>query len=167
AMSTLYRNLRYSLRQLAKQPSFSVAAILSLAFGIGGTVAVFSLTDAVLLRPLQFGNESRLVQVWEKRPGFGTTQDPVAPANFADWKTRNHVFTDMGAAFNTAVSIAGNGRPEQVQSSEITANLLPILGVKPLLGRNFLPEEDRPGANRVALISAHLWQSRYGSDPHV
>ena len=144
-----------------------MAAILSLAFGIGGTVAVFSLTDAVLLRPLQFGNESRLVQVWEKRPGFGTTQDPVAPANFADWKTRNHVFTDMGAAFNTAVSIAGNGRPEQVQSSEITANLLPILGVKPLLGRNFLPEEDRPGANRVALISAHLWQSRYGSDPHV
>ncbi|MBV8897981.1 MAG: ABC transporter permease [Acidobacteriaceae bacterium] len=166
-MSTLYRNLRHSLRQLAQQPSFSLAAILSLAFGIGGTVAVFSLTDAILLRPLQFGNESRLVQVWERRPGFSSTDDPVAPGNFADWKTRNHVFTEMGAAFNIATSITGNGRPEQVQASEITANLLPLLGVKPLLGRNFLEEEDRPGANRVALISAHLWQSRYGSDPHI
>lgn len=166
-MPTIYRNLRYSLRQLAKQPSFSVAAILSLAFGIGGTVAVFSLTDAILLRPLQFKNESRLVQIWEKRPGFSVTNDPAAAANFADWKRRNHVFTDLAAAGNTILSITGDGRPEQVDATEISANLLPVLGVKPILGRNFRPEEDQPGAPRVALISASLWQTRYGSDPHI
>lgn len=166
-MYRLLQNLRYSLRQLAKHPSFTVAAVLSLAFGIGGTVAVFSLTDAVLLRPLQFGNESRLVQVWEERPGFSSTDDPAAAANFADWKSRNHVFSDMAAADNTIFSITGDGRPEQVEATQISANLLPVLGVKPLLGRNFRPEEDRPGARRVALISASLWQSRYGSDSHI
>lgn len=166
-MWTLSRNLRYSVRQLAKKPGFFVAAILSLAFGIGGTVAVFSLTDALLLRPLQFGNESRLVQVWEKRPAFSTTDDPAAPANFADWKARNHVFTDMAAAGNTILSITGDGRPEQVEATEITANLLPVLGVKPILGRNFRAEEDQPGAPHIALISASLWRTRYGSDPAI
>ncbi len=164
---TFFRNLRYALRQLLKNPSFSLAAVLSLAFGIGGTVAVFSLTDAILLRPLQFENQSRLVQVWEKRPGFSVTNDPVAAANFIDWKMRNHVFSDMGAAGNSIFSITGDGRPEQVDATQISANLLPILGVKPLLGRNFRPEEDKPGARHVALISASLWRDRYGSDPHI
>jgi putative ABC transport system permease protein len=167
AMSKLSRNLRYSLRQLIKRPSFSLAAVLSLAFGIGGTVAVFSLTDALLLRPLQFENESRVVQVWEKRPGFTSTDDPAAPANFADWKARNHAFSDMGAAANNILSITGDGRPEEVEVTEITANLLPILGVKPILGRNFRQEEDRPGGPRAALISANLWRTRYGSDPRI
>jgi putative ABC transport system permease protein len=166
-MSTLFRNLRYSVRQLAKHPSFTVAAILSLALGIGGTVAVFSLTDAILLRPLQFKNEARLVQVWENRPAFSATDDPAAAANFVDWKTRNHVFTDMGAAGNTILSITGGRRPEQVEATEISANLLPILGVKPLVGRNFQSAEDQPRAHHVALISAGLWQSRYGADPHI
>ncbi len=123
-MSTLSRNLRYSLRQLVKYPTFSLAAILSLAFGIAGTVAVFSLTDAILLRPLQFGNESRLVQIWEKRPAFSSTEDPVAAGNFAAWKSRNHVLTDMAAADNTIFSITGNGSPLQVEATGISANLL-------------------------------------------
>ncbi len=121
--STLFRNLHYSLRQLWRHPSFALAAVLSLAFGIGGTVAVFSLTDAVLLRPLQFGNESRLVQVWEKRPRLGGADDPAAPGNFADWKARNRVFTDMAACGNTIFSVTGDGRPQQVEATEITANL--------------------------------------------
>jgi putative ABC transport system permease protein len=166
-MSTLFWNLRYSLRRLLRHPSFALAAVLSLAFGIGGTVAVFSLTDAVLLRPLQFGNESRLVQVSEKRPRLGGADDPVAPGNFADWKARNHVFIDMAACGKTILSVTGEDRPEQAEATEITANLLPVLGIKPLLGRNFRPEEDRPGAPHVALISASLWQTRYASDPRI
>ncbi len=166
-MLTILRNLRHSVRQLAKNPSFSVTAILSLIFGIGGTVAVFSLTDAVLLRPLQFENESRLVQVWEKRAGRSVTDDPVAPANFVEWRGRNHVFTDMGGAANTIFSLTGDGRPEQVEATEISANLLSVLGVKPLRGRGFRRDEDQPGANHIALISASLWRARYGSDPHI
>lgn len=166
-MSNLSRNLRLSFRQLLKAPSFSIAVILSLAFGIGGTVAIFSLTDAILLRPLQFGNESRVVQIWERRPGFSIANDPVAPANFVDWRSRNRLFEEIGAAANTILSITGDGRPEQVEASQITANLLPVLGVKPLLGRNFKPDEDHPGGNHVALISASLWQTRYGSDPRI
>jgi putative ABC transport system permease protein len=121
-MSTLRGNLRRSLRQLVKAPSFSIAVVLSLAFGIVGTVAVFSLTDAVLLRPLQFGNESRVVQIWEKRPVFSIANDPVAPGNFADWKARNHVFNEVGAVGNTILSITGDGGPEQVEANQITAN---------------------------------------------
>ncbi len=107
------------------------------------------------------------MQVLESRPSFSVNEDPAAPGNYADWKTRNHVFSDMGAAGGTIFAITGHGRPDQVEGTEITANLLPMLGVKPLLGRNFLPEEDQPGARKVALISANLWQTRYGSDPHV
>ncbi len=103
----------------------------------------------------------------EKRPGFSVTNDPAAAASFADWNMRNHVFTDMAATDNTVFSITGGGHPEQVEATQITANLLPILGVKPLLGRNFRPEEDQPGTHHSALISANLWQTRYGSDPHV
>ncbi len=166
-MLTILQNLRYSFRQLLKNPSFSLTAILSLALGIGGTVAVFSLTDAILLRPLQFTNEARLVQVSENRPSFSVTDDPVAAANYADWKARNHVFSGMGAASGTIFAITGNGRPEQVEGTQITAGLLPLLGVRPLLGRNFRPEEDKPGARPVALISASLWQTRFASDPHI
>lgn len=166
-MSKFVRNVRYSLRQLVKYPTFSLAAILSLAFGIAGTVAVFSLTDAILLRPLQFGNESRLVQIWEKRPTFSSTEDPVAAGNFAAWKSRNHVLTDMAAANNTIFSITGNGSPLQVEATGISANLLRVLGVEPLLGRNFRADEDQPGAHRVALISATLWRTRYGSDRQI
>ncbi len=166
-MTTLVQNIRHSFRQLLKTPSFSLTAIVSLALGIGGTVAVFSLIDAILLRPLQFTNEAHLVQVSESRPSFSSTDDPVAPPNYVDWKNRNHVFTDMGAARGTIFALTGNGRPEQVEGTAITANLLPLLGVKPLLGRNFRPEEDQPGARPVALISASLWQSRFGADSHI
>ncbi len=166
-MITLLQNVRYSFRQLLKTPSFSLTAVFSLALGIGGTVAVFSLIDAILLRPLQFTNEARLVQVAESRPSFSSAGDPVAAPNYVDWKTRNHVFTDMGAAHGTIFAVTGNGRPEQVEGTAISANLLPLLGVQPLVGRNFRREEDEPGARPVALISASLWRNRYGADPHI
>lgn len=160
------RDLRFAFRQLRKSPSFTATVFLTLGLGIGANIAVYSLVDAVLLRPLQFRNEKRLVQVFEERPALGLTKDTPAPANFFDWKRRNHVFSDMAAAKGDIFTITGNGRPEEVDVAPITSNLLSLLGVQPLLGRSFTADEDKPGST-VVLISAGIWQQRYGSDPHI
>ena len=160
------RDIRYGVRRLCKSPGFTATVILTLGLGIGATIAVYSLADAVLLHPLQFRNEKRLVQVFEERPALGLTKDTPAPANYFDWKRRNHVFSDMAAADGDIFTITGNGHPEEVDVAKITSNLLPLLGVQPLLGRNFTADEDKPG-DAVALISAGIWQQRYGSDPHI
>jgi putative ABC transport system permease protein len=160
------RDIRHGMHRLLKAPGFTITVLLTLGIGIGATIAVYSLADAVLLRPLQFTNETRLVAVFEERPALGLTQDTPAPANYFDWKRRNHVFSDMAAADGDIFTITGNGRPEEVDGTRMTANLLPLLGVGPMLGRNFTMDEDRPG-NRVVLISAGMWRQRFGSDPQI
>lgn len=160
------RDVRYGLRRLCKSPGFTVIALLTLGLGIGASIAVYSLVDAVLLRPLQFKNEKRLVQLFEDRPAINLINDTPAPANYLDWKRRNHVFSEMGAANGEIFTITGNGQPQEVDGTKITANLLPLLGIEPLIGRNFTADEDKPG-NAVVLISAGIWQQRYGSDPHI
>lgn len=160
------RDVRFGVRRLWRSPGFTITVLLTLGLGIGANIAVYSLVDAVLLRPLQFRNEKRLVQVFEERAALGLTKDTPAPANYFDWKRRNHVFSDMAALDGDIFPITGNGRPEAVEGAGITSNLLPLLGVQPLLGRNFTTDEDKPG-NAVALISARIWQQRYGSDPHI
>lgn len=160
------RDFRYSVRRLSKSPGFTATVLLTLGLGIGANIAVYSLVDAVLLRPLQLGNEKRLVQVFEERPAIGLTKDTPAPANYFDWKRRNHVFSDMAALDGDIFTITGNGRPEEVDVAGITSNLLPLLGVRPLLGRNFTADEDKPG-NAVVLISAGVWRQRYGLDPNI
>ncbi|HMG86769.1 MAG TPA: ABC transporter permease [Terracidiphilus sp.] len=165
-LEKLWLDLRYALRQLRRSPGFTATVLVTLALGIGANIAVYSLVDAVLLRPLQFRNENRLVQVFEERPALGLIKDTPAPANYFDWKRRSHVFSDMAAAKGDIYTITGNGRPEEVDGAPITANLLSLLGVQPLLGRSFTADEDKPG-NAVVLISAGIWQQRYGSDPHI
>jgi predicted permease len=160
------RDIRYGIRRLCKSPSFTTTVVLTLGLGIGANIAVYSLVDAVLLRPLQLRNENRLVQVFEERPAIGLTKDTPAPANYFDWKHRNHVFSDMAALDGDIFTITGNGRPEEVEVARITSNLLPLLGTQPFLGRNFAADEGKPGS-AVVLISAGVWQQRYGSDPHV
>jgi len=160
------RDMRYGVRRLCKSPGFTITVLLTLGLGIGANIAVYSLVDAVLLRPLQFRNEKRLVQVFEERPALGLTKDTPAPANYFDWEQRNHVFSDMAAADGDIFTITGNGRPQEVDGTRITSNLLPLLGIEPLLGRNFTTDEDKPD-NAVALISAGIWRQRYGSDPHI
>lgn len=160
------RDIRYGLRRLCKSPGFTITVLLTLGLSIGASIAVYSLADAVLLRPLQFRNEKRLVQIFEDRPALGLINDTPAPANYFDWKQRNHVFSDMGAADGDIFTITGDGQPQEVDGTKITANLLPLLGVEPLIGRNFMAGEDKPG-NAVALISAGIWKQRYGSDPHI
>ena len=160
----LFADLKYNVRTLQRSPGFALCAILALALGIGANVAVFSVVDAVLLRPLQFRDTSRLVEVFEDGSKFGFLNNLAAPANFVDWKARNYVFEDMAAVQGQIYAITGDGAPEQVEGNPVTANLFPLLGMTPVLGRNFLPEEDRPGGPKVAMLSFRLWQQRYGAD---
>ena len=165
-LENLLLDIRHALRQLRRSPGFAATVLVTLGLGIGANIAVYSLVDAVLVRPLQFRNEKRLVQVFEERPALGLTKDTPAPANYFDWKHRNHVFSDMAAVKGDIFTITGDGRPEEVDGAPITSNLLSLLGVQPLLGRSFTADEDKPG-NAVVLISAGLWQQRYGSDPRI
>jgi len=163
-MNTLIQDIRYGLRGLLRQPGFTVIAVLSLALGIGANTAMFSLVNAVLLKPLQFADPNRLVVLWEDDPSIGAIHDDVAVANFVDWKTQNKVFDDMAALSFRSFNITGDGEPEKVMAYGATANFFPLLGATPSLGRNFLPEEDQPGGAKVAILSHGLWQRRYGAD---
>jgi putative ABC transport system permease protein len=161
------QDIRFSLRMFRKSPGFVLFAVIALALGLGANAAIFSVVDAVLLRPLPFHNADRLVEVWEDASHMGFPLAPLAPANFADWKRRNHVFEDMAALKGDLYALTGNGTPEQLEGSPVTANLFPLLGVAPILGRNFSDEEDRPGGARVVLISYSLWQRRFAGDPSI
>ena len=156
---------RYATRLLRKSPGFTIAAVLAMGLGVGANLAIFSLVDAMILRPLPLADSDRLVQVWEDGSKIGFPRDTPAPANYADWRQRNHVFTDMAALGSNIYAITGDGAPQQVEGNRITANLFPLLGVTPILGRDISPEEDQPGANPVALIGYGLWQERYAASP--
>jgi putative ABC transport system permease protein len=163
----LLQDLRYAARILRKSPAFTVAAVLTLALSIGANTAIFSVVNAVLLRPLPFQNPDRLVMVWEDLSFMGFPQNTPAPANFIDWKNRNHVFEDMAAMHGDLMNLTGDGQPEEVEVKLVTANFFPLLGVRPLAGRTFLPEEDRSGAAHVVLLSRGLWVRRYGANPQI
>ena len=162
-MALLYE-LRLALRALRKSPSFTLTAVLALAAGIGANAAIFSMVDALLFRPLQMKDSARVVEVWEEASWMGFPRNTPAPANMLDWKQRNHVFTDMAATRGDLRAITGDGQPQQVEVTLMTANLLPLLGVTPMLGRGFLPQEDQPGGPKAILLSYRLWEERYGGD---
>ena len=166
-METLLKDIRYGVRGLLKRPGFTAIALITLALGIGANTAIFSVVNAVLLRPLPFRNADQLVIVWEDAGFLGFPRNTPAPANYADWKTQNQSFVDMAACAEKSFNITGDGEPERVTAHAVTANFFPVFGVPPLLGRNFLPDEDRPGGNKVAMLSYSLWQSRYGGDPQI
>jgi putative ABC transport system permease protein len=132
--------------------------------GIGANTAVFSLLNAVLLRPLPYLDPERLVLIWESAPFFGVEDSPVSPANYADWKARARSFERMGALEVAGYRIAGNGPPEMVLGAVVTADLFRALGTRPLLGRVFRDDDDRPGAAKAAVIGEALWQRRFGGD---
>ena len=164
-METLWQDLRFGFRLLLSKPGFALIAIVSLAFGIGANTAIFSLVDAVLLRPLPFREPERLVMVWEDATKIGFPRNTPAPANYADWKSQNQVFEDMAALSWTSFNLTNEGEPERVPAQGVTANFFPLLGIKPELGRAFSQEEDQPGRNMVVLVSHGVWQRRFGGDP--
>ena len=169
-MRTLLADFRHGLTTLARRPWFTAIAVLTLALGIGANSAIFSVVSGVVLRPLPFKDPDRLMLLWESRPEQGMEQLPVSYPNFTDWQARSRGFEGMAAFFsfnNTTFNLASGEEPERVQAAYVTGNLFPLLGVSPARGRGFLPEEDRPGAARVVLLSDGLWRRRFGSDPAI
>jgi putative ABC transport system permease protein len=170
SIETLIQDLRYGLRTLMRSSGFAFVAVLTLALGIGSHTAIFSVVNGVLLRPLPYYEAERLVMVWADRPilqaQIGLPDFPVAVADFIDWRNQNQVFEQMAAIFPTRMNLTSGGEPESVITLRATASLFPLLGARFVVGRAFLPEEDRAGAGRV-VISHGLWQQRYGADPNI
>lgn len=166
-LETVIQDASYAIRQLRKSPAFAIAAILTLALGIGANTAIFSVVKAVLLNPLPYRDPDRLVMVWERNLHRGWRHNIVSAANFQDWREHNHIFTDMAIFKVRAFSLSGSGDPVEVNAEQVSPNLFSVLGVKPLYGRNFLPEEGKAGAAHVTIISNALWRGRYGSDPKL
>ncbi|HZD49059.1 MAG TPA: ABC transporter permease [Silvibacterium sp.] len=170
AIESVFADIRYAFRGCVKKPGFTAVAILTLALGIGANTAIFSVVHAVLLEPLPFRDPGRLVHIWHVPPQSsfpGMTRFAVSAANFLDWQKQNHAFTEMALASGGAYEITGKGKPETLIASTVTQDFFSILGVQPLYGRVFVPEEDRPGRNKEIILSYKLWQSSFGSDPNA
>ena len=168
-METLWRDLRYGFRMLAKKPGFTVVAAVTLALGIGANTAIFSVVNAVLLRPLPYREPGRLVEIWETNPIKAWTDAPAAPANFYDWEQQNDVFEGM-ANYSTGpgnFALTGKDEPERLRGQAISGNLFSVLGVEASLGRTFLPEETWKGKDEVVILSHGLWKRRFGEDPNL
>jgi len=168
AMGNLWHDLRYGARMLFKNKGFAAVAIIALALGIGANTAIFSVVNAVLLRPLPFKSSERLVALRQTSTQRKDDLDFASYPNFTDWRTQNKVFEQLAVFRNINRTLTGADQPVRLQSSIVSANLFQLLGATPGLGRAFLPEEDMPGANSYAVILSHgLWQRRFGSDPKV
>jgi putative ABC transport system permease protein len=166
-MTTLWQDIRFSLRMWRKAPGFTIVAVGALALGIGANTAIFSVVNAVLLSSLPYADPARLVMVWEDATAYGFPKNTPAPGNYADWRTEIPAFDGVAAIETRDFNLTGTGNPEKVAAAAATANLFSVLGVKPLVGRGFLPEEDLGGPHRVAVIGYGLWTRRYGADPSL
>jgi len=160
-METIFQDLRYSLRNLAKTPAFTVVALITLALGIGANTAIFSVVNAVLLRALPYREPDRLVVL------LHDGRNPASHGNFLDWKRDNHVFENMAAAESWSPNLSGVDKPEELAGLRVSPEMFPTLGVAPLLGRNFSAEEAQSGKDRVVVLSYPLWQQRFGGDRSV
>ena len=162
----LGQDVRYGLRMLAKNPAFTAIAMLALALGIGANTAIFSVVNAILLRPLPYKNPEQLVMVWENATHLGFPKNTPSPANFLDWRRQTTVFQGMAAFAERSFNLTGAGEPERLDGRRVSANLFDVLGVRPIIGRTFVPQEDQPGT-KVVLLNESLWKRRFGGDPGV
>lgn len=167
SLGGILQDLRYGARMLRRSPGFTLVAVAVLALGIGANTAVFSVMSAVLLKPLPFKNPSRLVVLWEDFSARGGPVDVnLSPATYVDWKTRSRSFEDMAAMdWLHTYNLTGSGRPKELEGVRATANLFSVLGLHPILGRTFSPDDEGPDANPVVIVSRSLWLSRFGGDP--
>jgi putative ABC transport system permease protein len=162
----VFADLRYALRLLRKTPVFTVAAMGTLALGIGANTTIFSLVRTMLLRPLPYQNPDQVVMVWEDRTAAGFPRNPTAAGNYRDWRTSNRSFTDMAATGFAFANLTGDGAPELVLGRRVTTNFFSVLGVQPIVGRAFDATDDTIG-QRVVVISHALWQRRYRGNPGI
>lgn len=167
-METLLQDFRYALRILFKKPGFTAIAVLTLALGIGANTAIFSVVDAVLLRALPYPDADRLVMLWSTMQSQGVPTAGSAMPDYREWRDQSQSFEGLGGFYYGDFNLSGaNREPARVQGAYITANLFPVLGIAPALGRGFSSEEEQFGRNHVALLSNELWQRRYGADPRI
>lgn len=170
-MHLFWQDLRYAGRMLAKAPAFTAVAVLTLALGMGAATAIFSVVDTVLLKPLPFRDADRLLVIWEANPSQNLYKQFVAPANFLAWQGRSRTLQRMAALQDVRINLTGgpNGHIDQedLKCERVSANLFPLLGVTPKLGRIFRPDEDQPGRANFVLLSHSLWQRRFAGDPAI
>ncbi len=161
----LRQDLRYTARTLLRSPGLTITAILVVALGVGANTAVFSVTDHVFLRSLPYADPDRLVRIWQADPGY--TQMELSPANYRDLKSAATSFESMGMFDASTMNLIGYGDPSRIQAGEVSSEVLPMLGVQPVLGRLFTAEDDRWGAPANVLLGYPLWQSLFGGDPNI
>jgi putative ABC transport system permease protein len=164
-LETFWQDLRYGARMLRKQPGFSLIAVLTLALGIGANTAIFSVVNAVLVKPLLYPHSDLVVQIWQTNPRANRWGEWISYPAFVDYRRQNRVFEDIGAYRTWLWNITGGDHPEVLRGARVTSNLFSVLSVQPMLGRSFLPEEEQPGRNQVVILSYGFWQRRFGSDP--
>jgi predicted permease len=161
------QNLRYALRTLTKSPGFALTAILTLGAGIGASTAIFTTVDAVLLHPLPYPDSAQLVQITKNMPKFELFKSDASALDFIDYRDLSRSFSHMAAMQTNSVNLTGDAEPVRVYGLRVSASLFPMLGVQPVLGRFFRPEEEQAGKDRVAILGTGLWKSRFGADPHI
>ena len=167
-MEDLIQDIRYGIRMLFKTPGFSIVATMALALGIGANTAIFSVVNAVLLRPLPYPNSEQLMMVWETRFERGMRRGSASYPNFADWRDQNKVFERMASFHSSDYVLTGSGEPARLQGGVVNANLFDLLGVSPVLGRGFLAAEDKPGdSSRVVVLSQAMFAKRFNSNAGV
>jgi putative ABC transport system permease protein len=160
-------DLRYAFRQLLKNPGFTAVAVLTLALGIGANTAIFSIVNGVLLRPLPYVQPDRLIRLYSGSTQEPQLQIPVSLPNFRDWQDQNQVFQQLALYWGVSATLTDAAEPERLEGTGVTEQLFPLLGVQPELGRNFLPEETRSGADKVVILSHKLWQRRFGGNANL
>src|SRR6266545_4515246 len=166
SIETLFQDLRYGARMLVKQPGFTLIAVLTLALGIGANTAIFSVVNAVLLRPLNYKDSERLVVINHYNPKTDHKLS-VSAIGYTHYRQASQSFEQMGAATSGSVNLTAAGDPERLQWFRVTHTFLPTLGATAARGRVFTAEEDQPGRNRVVVLSDSLWQRRFGADPQM
>ena len=166
-MAGLLQDLSYALRVLRKSPGFAAIALATLAIGIGANTAIFTVVDAVLLKPLPYPESNRLAMVWEDASKVGFGKNTPAPANYLDWKRQNQVFESMAAMRHGGFSLTGGGEPELIFAPKVEWTFFNVLGANAALGRTFTEDDDRPEAQKVVVLSHTLWTRRFGSNPAI
>jgi predicted permease len=166
-MTAMASDLRGALRAFARTPAFAATAILSIAIGVGANTAIFSVASALLLRPLPYGDADRLVILWNRSPGIGITEDWFSTAQYFDIKRGHRGFDDVAIAIGANWNLTGDGEPERIGAIRMSSNLLPMLGVRPVIGELFGPEDDKPGRAGKVLLAHSTWIRRYGGDRNV
>ena len=167
-MESFLQDCRYAVRILARSPGFTLIAVLALALGIGANSAIFSIVNAVILKPLPYDKPEQLVQLWMRFTGIGIPNDQnwVSAPEFVDLQ-QNQSLSHLAAISSTSFNINITGTPERIDSAVVSTTFFPLLGVQAQLGRVFLPEEGQPGRDRVVLLSDGLWRRRFGADPAI